>query len=86
MKIFDNGDKGFFVKCTPDEKAAMIKDIEERNTFKKPLIDEGIRNPNPIREVAKATLIKVGGPRKVGCRSTPDPRPPCLKVKATAGS
>ena len=29
MRIYDNGDKGFFVKCTPDEKAELIKALKE---------------------------------------------------------
>jgi hypothetical protein len=28
MRIFDNGDKGFFVKCTPDEKAKLIEALK----------------------------------------------------------
>jgi hypothetical protein len=30
MKIFDNGDKGFFVKCTPDEKAKLIEALKKQ--------------------------------------------------------
>ena len=37
MRIFDNGDKGFFVKCTPDEKAKIIDWIKCETMVKEQL-------------------------------------------------